>query len=230
MRRVRSGTRIERFEPISTPGIEPIRSHLIACRSTFAVEQVAGTGDPQKECGVQEVGADDARRREREEEQQRQPEEGARAYGGEADDEAEGRADQDCDHLHPKRDLERAVDRRGRMKVLARNPEATEDQRDPDDLPHGRGGGVGEGACELHADERSRPGADEHPEGESRVDVAELAMANGAERLEDRAVDDVRADGGLRVEAEDRGSASASSASRRPCRSSRRARRPRGRR
>jgi hypothetical protein len=53
------------------------------------------------------------------------------------------------------------------------------------------------------ARERQRPGAEEHPQRQPRVDGAEPAMPDRAEALEDRAVEDVRAHGVRRLEAEE---------------------------
>jgi hypothetical protein len=53
------------------------------------------------------------------------------------------------------------------------------------------------------ARERHRPGAEEHPERQPRVDVAEPPVPDGAEALEDRAVEDVGPDRVGRLEAEE---------------------------
>ena len=55
----------------------------------------------------------------------------------------------------------------------------------------------------LDADEGQRCGACEHPQRQPRVHGAEHAVAHRAERLEDRAVEDVGADAHLGVEAEE---------------------------
>src|SRR5205085_3357021 len=56
---------------------------------------------------------------------------------------------------------------------------------------------------DTDAGQRERAGAEEHPERQMPVHRAEPAVANRAERLEDRPVDDVRADGVGRLEPED---------------------------
>ena len=57
------------------------------------------------------------------------------------------------------------------------------------------------GDCDAEQRERRRAG--QHPEREPRVDRAEHPVPRRAERLEDRAVEDVRADRDLRVEVEE---------------------------
>jgi hypothetical protein len=56
---------------------------------------------------------------------------------------------------------------------------------------------------DADARERERTGAEEHPEGQPRVHGAEPPVADRAERLEDRAVQDVGADRVGRLEAEE---------------------------
>ena len=86
---------------------------------------------------------------------------------------------------------------------LREKAETAEDERGADDLRHRRVGASPEAACDLHADERQRRRAEQHPEREVPVNGAEHAVPHGAERLEHGAVQDVGADGDLRVEPED---------------------------
>ena len=113
------------------------------------------------------------------------------------------RADRDRDQLLARVEMERRVVRATAHERLDREADAAGDQCAADDAAHRRLRGVGERARDLDADQRERRRADEHPERERHVDVAELPVAHGAERLEDRAVQDVGADRGLRVEAEE---------------------------
>jgi hypothetical protein len=75
-------------------------------------------------------------------------------------------------------------------------------RRMPDESAHGRVGAFAEAARDVHTDERERRGAEQHPEGEARVDGTEHPVSHRAERLEDRTVEDVGADRDLRVEPE----------------------------
>ena len=59
-----------------------------------------------------------------------------------------------------------------------------------------------EPARESDAEQREWPRAEEHPERQPRVDVAEPAVPYGTERLEDGAVQDVRANSVGRLEVE----------------------------
>ena len=109
IRSERSGTRTESCEPISTPGIEPVRSQSIACLST----------SPWSRCEMPATQSSTAAwnmsvptifwRGERVGEEHREAEEGARADRGEADDEAAEAADQDRDRLVARREEERRV-------------------------------------------------------------------------------------------------------------------------
>ena len=56
---------------------------------------------------------------------------------------------------------------------------------------------------QRHAHERCRRRADQHPHRQPRMDMPELPVSGGAERLEDRSVQDVGADRDRRLEAED---------------------------
>ena len=89
---------------------------------------------------------------------------------------------------------------------LARKPDAAEDQRHADRVAEDRLRVAIEFAStprDRDAGDRRRPRAGEQPEREMAVHRAEPAMPHRAERLEDRAVEDVGADGVRRLEAED---------------------------
>ena len=100
-------------------------------------------------------------------------------------------------------EVELGVDRVATDERLREETEPADDQCRTDELAHRRLRAFGERARDLHADERQRRRADQHPHRERHVHVAELAVTNRAERLEDRTVEDVRADRRLRIEAEE---------------------------
>ena len=81
--------------------------------------------------------------------------------------------------------------------------EAAENECTADEPAHRRVGALAKATRDLHADERKRRGAEQHPEGEARMHGPEHPVSHGPERLEDRAVQDVSADGDLRVEPEE---------------------------
>jgi hypothetical protein len=60
-----------------------------------------------------------------------------------------------------------------------------------------------QGRCSGDTEQRHRRAADEHPPAQPRLNVAECAVTETAECLEDRAVRDVRSDRDAGVEAED---------------------------
>ena len=121
----------------------------------------------------------------------------------EPDDEPARCADRDRDQLLAGVQVQRRVGLTAADEGLDRKADAAGDQGAADDAAHRRLRRVRERARDLHADERQRRRADEHPEREWHVHVAELTVTNGAERLEHGAVEDVGADRGLRIEAEE---------------------------
>src|SRR5579864_1250816 len=174
-----------------------------------AGDHVPDARDPEQ-CGrMEDVGGDDLRHRQRIDEHHHEPEEGAAADRGEADDEAEDRADQDGDDLVAPREDERQVARPDAAldQRLCEEADAAGDERGADRIALDRLGARAIVMLDLrrrpHAEQRQRAGAGEHPKGQMRVHRAEAAMPNRAERLEDGAVHDVGADRVCRLEAED---------------------------
>src|SRR5205823_6184759 len=92
-------------------------------------------------------------------------------------------------------------------ECLGEETETSEHERRSDHLRRRRLRPVPVAALEvvrdLDSDQRHGARAEEHPEREPGMHRAEVAMTHGAERLEDRTVEDVRADGECRSEAED---------------------------
>ena len=157
---------------------------------------------------MEDVRADDPRHREGIDEHHHQSEIGAAAHRGDADDEAEDRAGGERDELvaatHDERRLARlhpALHQR-----LGEEAAPTSDQRSADGIPENRlrvTDLVTQHPGHGHAGDRQRPGAGEKPEREVAMHGAEAAMPDRPERLEDRAVEDVRPDRVRRLEAED---------------------------
>ena len=169
----------------------------------ITVEEVRSAGDPEEHGRVEHVGADDLLRGERVGEQHREPEERARADRGEADDETAERADHDRDRLVARPEQERCIARMSLDVGLREEPEPADDQRTADDLLQQVHVVVADPVRQLDPDQRHRGRAEQHPRREAGVDGAEHAVARGAERFEDRPVEDVGADGDFRVEAEE---------------------------
>jgi len=88
-------------------------------------------------------------------------------------------------------------------KVFATKPRPPRISAAPTIFPHHGVGAVSEPARDLDADERHRRRPEQHPQSEARMNRPEHPVPHRPERLEHRAVEDVRADGGLHVEAEE---------------------------
>ena len=96
------------------------------------------------------------------------------------------------------REEERLLDRRTHAhEALQQQPERAEEQRraeDPARSPTWRPcRAVAHVGREPHAEQRHRRAGEEHPAGQARLHVPHPAVTHGADRLEDRAVRDVRA-------------------------------------
>ena len=198
------GHRIERCEPISTPGIEPTSSQAIACLSTSpwsrcempATQSSTAAWNmsvPTIFCAVSGIG-----------EEHREPEERPRADRGEADDEAAEGADRDRDQPC------RAVERWNGASSLCRLDErlgeeagAAEDQRAADDLLQRRHAVVADEFATSTPTSESGAEPTSIQSASRAWTVPSIRWRDGAERLEDRAVEDVGADRDLRVEAEE---------------------------
>ena len=139
-------------------GSSPTSSQAIACRSTFPWSEVARAGDPEEERGVQEVGADHARR-----------ESGNRSRSARPKNVPE--PTEVSPTMKPNvAPITIAITRTrvviakwssssrcgDRQEHLREEPEAAEDQRGADDLAHRRLRRVGERARDLDADQRER--------------------------------------------------------------------------
>ena len=174
-----------------------------------AADHVPDAGDPEERGRVEDVGADDLRHRQRIDEHHHEPEERAAADRRQADDEAEDRADDHREHLVAPAEDERPVVRldAARDERLREEAETARDERAADGVALDRLRAVAvvvlDQGRDADAGERERARAEEHPERQPRVHGAEPAVADRAERLEDRAVQDVGADGVRRLEAEE---------------------------
>ena len=158
--------------------------------------------------GVEDVCADDPRQRERVDHDHHEAEVGAAPDRGEADDEAEHGAGGEGDQLVA------AAHDEGRLarlhpafhERLGEEADAAADERDADRIAENRLR-ARDRVLELvrghDAGNRQRARTHEQPEREVAVNRAETAMPDCAERFEDRTVDDVRADGSRRLEAEE---------------------------
>ena len=157
---------------------------------------------------MEDVGADDPARSERVDEHHHEAEERPAADRGQPDDEPAEEAEPEGDRLvAPLEDVElRAVTPRLQER-LREEARAAEQERRADRPALHRLRAVAvvvrEDRGQADPDERHRPRAGEHPQREPRVDGAELPVPDRAERLEDRAVEDVGADGVGRLEAEE---------------------------
>src|SRR6266545_611721 len=174
-----------------------------------AADHVADAGHPQQCGGVKDVGADDLRHGQRIDEHHHETEERAAADRREPDDEPEYRADHDREDLVAATQDERAVARLDAAldEGLREEAEPTGDERSADGIALDRLRRFAVMALDQLRDadarERERAGAEEHPERQPGVHGAEAPVANRAERLEDRAVEDVGADRVGRFEPEE---------------------------
>ena len=206
-RSARSGSFTVSWLPIRTPGIEPIRSQPVAPRSTLPVTKwpkpATQSSSAAWKRSVPTIFAAVSGKATIISE----PEEGARADRGEPDDEAAEDADQDRDHLVAAQQQERRVAAVGAQERLDEEADAADHERDPEHLLGGAlvpvAVAMREPRRQRHPEQRGGRRADQHPHREPCVDVPELAVPRGAERLEDRAVEDVGADRHRRLEAED---------------------------
>ena len=194
--------------PIRTPGIEPISSQPVAPRSTLPVTKwpkpATQSSSAAWKRSVPTIFAAVSGKaiiitR---------PKNVPRADRREPDDEAAEDADQDGDHLvAPLQDERRVVAVRAQER-LDEEADPADHERDAEDLLRRVLVAVAVAVATATTTARRRASengrrAEQHPHREPRVDVPELAMPDGAERLEDRAVEDVRADRDRRLEAED---------------------------
>ena len=156
---------------------------------------------------MEDVRPDDLGGLELEGEEQRQAEEDTASDGREPDDEAAEEADRERDDLVPRRQLDVVGADAGIAKEALRDQaDPSEQQRDAEHRAADRLDPVAvlplEVRGERHARERHRSASEQHPPGQPSLDVAERPLPRRSDRLEDRAMEDVRADGGRRVEAE----------------------------
>jgi hypothetical protein len=89
---------------------------------------------------------------------------------------------------------------------LQHEPNGSQHERSADRVGLGRLHALAVSVLEMarcpDPEERHRPRAEEHPERQTSVHRSESPVPNGPERLEHRSVEDVRADGVRRLEAE----------------------------
>ena len=179
-------------------------------KSTLPPTQWAMPGRPQQDGGVEDVGADDALRRQAEDRDQDDRDQGAAARRGEADHEAGGRAGD-----HGGDDVPAVEVHRVALRDHVAKEQRPDQRRDPD---HEQGRShhpqhhlvdlvlavvVLQDLDQPDARDRHRHAADREPEGDPAVDGLVLQMAPAAGRLGDGAVEDVGADRGHRLDAED---------------------------
>jgi hypothetical protein len=193
------------------------------------VNEVADARDPEQRRRVENVRTHDFGRRQWEHEQHHETEERAASDRCQTDEEPAARSEGDTDHAVTVREQERRVRRLDAAldERLREEAEPAEDERVADhlghDVAHAAPVLVLDPVRELDAYQRHRRRAEKHPKRDPRMDGAKLAVSDGAERLEDGAVENVRAHRERRLESRRRGSGSASSTIPRPSRSDRRA-------
>src|SRR5438876_3065445 len=165
-----------------------------------ALHEVSEARDPQQRGGVEDVRADDLRDRQRIDHHHHEAEERAAADGGEPDDEAEDGPEQHRPNLVlPLHDERRVTGLDAPFdECLGNEARRAEHERGPDrvalcglDTVAVR---VLQPAGDGDTEQRHRARTGEHPERQMPVHRSEPPVADGAERLEDRAVEDVGAD------------------------------------
>ena len=156
---------------------------------------------------MHDVGADDLGHRQREEQHHGETEERAAADRRQTDDEPADQTDPNSADPIGRRQAKHGL-RRARMQERLDQERGSADQQRHTEHLLGRAlPAVAIGVLQVRRNADSGEGhrrrAEQHPEGDGEVDGAELPVADGAERLEDRPVHDVRPDRHGRLEAED---------------------------
>ena len=207
IRSARSGTRIERCEPTRTPGIEPTSSQLIACRSTLPWSRCPAPATQSSSAAwSMSVPTIRVRRQRVSRSSIASPKNVPEPTDVSPTMNPQRRADHDRDHLVARAEQERRrrLALRDRRNVFASEAEAAEDQRAADDLAHRR-----------LVPRRENELAIWTPTSESGAEPTSIHSASRActlpscrwrtapNDLKIGAVEDVGADRGLRVEAEE---------------------------
>src|SRR5437763_9433246 len=177
-------------------------------RVDVAGDEVPEARHPEQPGGMEDVGADDLVRPQREDEEQCQPEEDAAADRRQPDDVAAEEADEHGrDLVAPPHDECTVADLAHADGGLQQHADGAKQERCAEDLTLRRLDAAAVRVLQPRrrrdAEERRRRAADEHPAAQLRLRRPELVVARAADGLEDRAVQDVGADRGRRVEAED---------------------------
>jgi hypothetical protein len=175
--------------------------------STLPGHEVADPGDPKERGRVGDVHADDDLRGEWKEEEHGEGEERAAPDRGQSDDEAADEADRDRDDPIPRREPAEAGRRPSWVQERLGNERGRPEQQGVAEhlALHGVDAvavAVGEVGRSPHSEEGRGRAPDQHPAREPGSHGAETAVPGAPERLEDGAVEDVRADRHGRVEVE----------------------------
>jgi len=171
---------------------------------------VGGSGDPQQDRGVEDVGADDPARGETEGDDEPDGDERPAARRGHAQDEADSEAEHGRGDLVASRQLDGvalALDDPREEQGTREDEDAGDDQRDGDRDEDPRVDGVAVGGVQPvehdHAPERARDRSDAEPNGDAHVDRALAQVAPAADRLGHRRVGQVGPDGHHRLDPEE---------------------------